>query len=100
MRSALDVQFAAMSVALVASILFGMAYAIGRPARTRARGTEMSLNGGKGSMLAVVAGVLILGLVQNAMSLLNVDSFWQYVARGSILLGAIAYDRWRHRHAP
>lgn len=53
----LDVQFAAMSVALVASILFGMAYAIGRPARTRARGTEMSLNGGKELLRARAAGL-------------------------------------------
>ncbi|MBK7877735.1 MAG: L-arabinose ABC transporter permease AraH [Planctomycetes bacterium] len=57
----------------------------------------VSLAGGTGSMLAVVAGVLILGLVQNAMSLLNIDSFWQYVARGSILLGAVLFDRWRSR---
>ncbi|MBI5362949.1 MAG: L-arabinose ABC transporter permease AraH [Planctomycetes bacterium] len=57
----------------------------------------VSLSGGVGSMLAVVAGVLILGTVQNAMSLLNVDSFWQYVARGSILLAAVLFDRWRTR---
>ncbi len=55
----------------------------------------VSLSGGVGSMASVLAGVLIMGTVQNAMSLLNVDSFWQYVARGSILLLAVCIDRAR-----
>lgn len=55
----------------------------------------VSLSGGVGTMGSVVAGVLIMGTVQNAMSLLNVDSFWQYVARGSILLLAVCIDRVR-----
>ena len=55
----------------------------------------VSLTGGVGSMGAVIAGVLIMGIVQNAMNLLNVDSFWQYVARGMILLGAVLFDRLR-----
>jgi L-arabinose transport system permease protein len=40
--------------------------------------------------------VLILGIVQNAMNLLNVPTFWQYVARGLILLAAVLLDRWNH----
>jgi len=55
----------------------------------------VSLQGGIGTMGAVVAGVLIMGTVQNAMTLLNVDTFWQYIARGSILLAAVLFDRWR-----
>ena len=57
----------------------------------------VSLTGGVGSMGAVIAGVLIMGIVQNAMNLLNVESFWQYVARGLILLGAVLFDRLRQR---
>jgi len=53
----------------------------------------VSLTGGVGSMLFVVAGVLIMGTVQNAMNLLNVPPFYQYVARGLILLGAVLLDR-------
>lgn len=52
----------------------------------------VSLNGGVGSMTAVVAGVLIMGTVQNAMNLLDVAPFWQYVARGTILLAAVGLD--------
>jgi len=55
----------------------------------------VSLTGGVGSMGAVIAGVLIMGIVQNAMNLSNVEPFWQYVARGLILLGAVLFDRLR-----
>jgi len=55
----------------------------------------VSLTGGVGTMGAVIAGVLIMGIVQNAMNLLNVEPFWQYVARGLILLGAVLLDRLR-----
>ena len=55
----------------------------------------VSLTGGVGTMGAVIAGVLIMGIVQNAMNLLNVEPFWQYVARGLILLGAVLFDRLR-----
>jgi L-arabinose transport system permease protein len=59
----------------------------------------VSLTGGVGSMGAVIAGVLIMGIVQNAMNLLNVEPFWQYVARGLILLGAVLFDRLRQRRS-
>jgi L-arabinose transport system permease protein len=57
----------------------------------------VSLTGGVGKMSHVVAGVLIMGTVQNAMNLSNVDSFWQYVARGLILLAAVSVDRLKQR---
>lgn len=53
----------------------------------------VSLTGGVGRIGFVVAGVLIMGVVQNAMNLLNVATFYQYVARGAILLAAVLYDR-------
>jgi L-arabinose transport system permease protein len=57
----------------------------------------VSLTGGIGSMAFVIAGVLIMGIVQNAMNLLNVETFYQYVARGLILLAAVLFDRWKRR---
>lgn len=57
----------------------------------------VSLSGGVARISAVVAGVLIMGLVQNAMSLLNIPPFYQYVARGVILLGAVMLDRFKRR---
>ena len=55
----------------------------------------VSLSGGIARISHVLSGVLILGVVQNAMNLLNVPTFWQYVARGLILLGAVLLDRWK-----
>lgn len=57
----------------------------------------VSLTGGVGNMAAVVSGVLIMGAMQNAMNLLNVPAFWQYVARGTILLVAVLLDRFKQK---
>jgi len=57
----------------------------------------VSLSGGVARIGAVIAGVLIMGLVQNAMNLLNIPPFYQYVARGCILLGAVMLDRLKQR---
>jgi len=57
----------------------------------------VSLTGGVGTMIGAVVGVLIMGTVQNAMNLKNVEPFYQYVARGIILLAAVLFDQWRHR---
>lgn len=59
----------------------------------------VSLTGGVGSMSAVVVGALIMGTVQNAMNLLNISTFYQYVASGGILLAAVLLDRMKQRKA-
>lgn len=59
----------------------------------------VSLTGGIGRIGYVIAGVLIMGIVQNAMNLLNVPTFYQYVARGAILLAAVMLDRLKQRRA-
>jgi L-arabinose transport system permease protein len=53
----------------------------------------VSLAGGTGTMGFVIAGVLIMGIVENVMNLTDVRAFYQYVVRGAILLGAVALDR-------
>ncbi|GKV85382.1 L-arabinose ABC transporter permease AraH [Pectobacterium carotovorum subsp. carotovorum] len=55
----------------------------------------VSLKGGIGKISYVVAGVLILGTVENAMNLLNISPFSQYVVRGLILLAAVIFDRYK-----
>lgn len=57
----------------------------------------VSLTGGIGKMTYVVAGVLIMGTVRNAMNLLNVPTFYQYIASGLILLAAVGFDRLKQR---
>ena len=55
----------------------------------------VSLTGGVATMSGVLVGVLIMGSVQNAMSLLNVPTFYQYLIRGGILLLAVMFDQFR-----
>ncbi|MDR3426477.1 L-arabinose ABC transporter permease AraH [Silvimonas sp.] len=57
----------------------------------------VSLKGGVGKISYVVAGVLILGTVENAMNLLNISPFAQYVVRGLILLAAVIFDRYKQK---
>jgi len=59
----------------------------------------VSLSGGIGTMGGAIVGVLIMGTVQNAMNLMNVETFYQYVARGLILLTAVGFDQWKRRRA-
>jgi len=55
----------------------------------------VSLSGGVASITGVLVGVLVMGCVQNAMGLLNVPTFYQYLVRGGILLLAVLFDRWK-----
>ena len=57
----------------------------------------VSLTGGVARIQGVVVGVLIMGILQNAMSLQNIDAFWQLVTSGGVLLVAVLLDRWKNR---
>ena len=96
------------AVAAMAGVLLAARMGIGDP--KTAQGSELSiisacvlggvsLAGGVGRMSYVVAGVLIMGIVENAMNLLSIDSFYQYIVRGAILLGAVLFDRFRGQRA-
>ncbi|AGH49665.1 MULTISPECIES: L-arabinose ABC transporter permease AraH [Sphingomonas] len=55
----------------------------------------VSLAGGVATITGVVIGVFIMGAAQNALNLLDVPTFYQYVVRGGILLAAVIFDRLR-----
>ena len=57
----------------------------------------VSLTGGVGSMMGCIIGVLIMGTVQNALNLMNIPTFYQYLVRGIILLLAVLFDQLRQR---
>ena len=57
----------------------------------------VSLSGGRATISGVVVGVLILGIAENAMNLLNIQAFFQYLVRGLILLLAVLLDNMRSR---
>jgi ribose transport system permease protein len=52
----------------------------------------VSLAGGKGKIAGTFLGVLILATLSNGLTLLNVMSFWQTIAKGFVLLFAVALD--------
>ncbi len=56
-----------------------------------------SLAGGRGSIVGTILGVLVIGVVNNGIVLLNIESFWQDVVRGCLLIVAVAIDRLRLR---
>ncbi|HTN96082.1 MAG TPA: L-arabinose ABC transporter permease AraH, partial [Nordella sp.] len=57
----------------------------------------VSLAGGRAAMAGVIVGVLIIGVAENVMNLLNIQAFYQYVVRGVILLIAVLLDNLRSR---
>lgn len=55
----------------------------------------VSLFGGKGTVAGVILGALFLGLLSNALNLLNVASFSQHIAVGIAIIVAVIIDRIR-----
>lgn len=58
-----------------------------------------SITGGEGAIWRTVLGVLILRLISNGFNLINVDTFYQDVFQGLIILFAVALDAMRHRRS-
>lgn len=59
-----------------------------------------SIMGGEGAVWRTILGVLLLRLVANGFNLINVDTFYQDIFQGLIILFAVALDALRHRNAP
>lgn len=54
-----------------------------------------SLHGGEGRVSGTLLGVLIIGVLNNGMTLLSVKSFYQMIANGLLLLMAVVFDQYR-----
>lgn len=52
----------------------------------------VSLTGGEGRISTAVCGVLIIGVLTNGMTILNISEYYQLVIRGGIFLGAVCLD--------
>lgn len=52
----------------------------------------LSLSGGKAKLIGTFLGVLILTVIQNGMNLLGVQSYYQTIVRGIIILVAVYLD--------
>lgn len=56
-----------------------------------------SFFGGRGNVLGVLAGVLIIGLLRNGLNLNNVSVFWQQILIGTVIIAAVYIDVLRRR---
>ena len=50
-----------------------------------------SLTGGKGGLAGTLAGVFIITILSNALNLLDVSSYWQWMVQGAIIILAVAF---------
>ena len=58
-----------------------------------------SLMGGVGTIWGTVVGALIIGVMNNGLTILGLSSFWQYVAKGAVIVLAVILDKWRQKDA-
>lgn len=52
----------------------------------------VSFTGGVGNMGGTVLGIILIQAFNTGLIMVNVPSFWQYVARGALLLFALTTD--------
>ena len=57
----------------------------------------VSLAGGIGSLVGMALGVLVLAFVANGLGMLNVNTEWQLVITGLVIIAAVAFDEWKRR---
>ncbi len=51
-----------------------------------------SAYGGSGTISGIVIGALLLGVINQGMSIIGLDNNWQYVVKGAVLLAAVVFD--------
>ncbi|MEU4348047.1 multiple monosaccharide ABC transporter permease [Streptomyces sp. NPDC023838] len=56
-----------------------------------------SMSGGVGTVLGAIIGGLVLGVLNNGMSLVGVGTDYQQVIKGFVLLAAVGFDVWNKR---
>jgi ribose transport system permease protein len=91
-------------LSMLSGVLLASRMASGQP--TAGTGFEMiviasvilggvSLSGGIGTITGALIGMLILGVLQNALTLMDVSSFWQDITRGIVIILAVGIDSLR-----
>ena len=56
-----------------------------------------SFFGGRGTVVGVLAGVLIMGILRNGLNINNVSAFWQQILIGLVIIVAVYIDVLRRR---
>ncbi|EEG73603.1 ABC transporter permease subunit [[Clostridium] hylemonae] len=73
---------------------FGTNYELDAIAAATVGGTSHS--GGVAKINGVIAGILILGIVKNAMLLVGISTYWQQIVKGIIIIVAVALDMYKN----
>lgn len=68
----------------------GESYEMDAIAATAIGGTSM--NGGIGTLTGTILGFVIIGLLSNSMNLLNINSFYQQIVKGLLIIIAVFLD--------
>ena len=68
----------------------GLSYELDAIAAVVLGGT--SLMGGRGRISGTLIGALIIGVLNNALNLMDVSSYYQMIAKGAVILLAVAVD--------
>ena len=88
--------FAGMAGILTASRTFTGQYSLGDGAEMDAITAVIlggtSMNGGVGTLTGTIIGCVIVGVLNNGMNLLGIDSSWQYIVQGVVVLLAVFID--------
>jgi ribose transport system permease protein len=56
-----------------------------------------SLSGGEGTIVGAIIGAMTIGVLRNGCNLLDISDFWQRVAIGTIIIGAVFIDQYQKR---
>ena len=105
-RTKIAVYTAAGALAALAGVLMFSKLSVGDP--TVANGLELdviaaviigggSLLGGRGSIVGTIAGAAIMAIIQIGCSQQGLPNWVQEIITGTIIVGAVALDRWRSR---
>ena len=56
-----------------------------------------SLNGGVGFITGTIIGALIIGVLNNGLTLMGVSPYWQQIIKAIIIIGAVVLDSYKHK---
>lgn len=56
----------------------------------------VSINGGKGTVFGALLGAIVIGILNNGMSLAGANEYWQMVITGAVLLTVVLFDSLNH----
>ena len=57
----------------------------------------VSINGGHGKISGAFVGALIIGVLSNGLTIMNVGEYYQMVVKGAVLIFAVAFDKFSSR---